>query len=51
MQSASSSEYIRIAGSALLVRLAPLALGRYTVLQGIPDNSLSSDWYTKTLLS
>jgi hypothetical protein len=44
MQSASPSEYLGIAGIVLLVQRAPLALGRYTVLQGIPDNSLRSSW-------
>lgn len=44
MQSASSSEYIRIAGSILLVQYSPHALSRYTVLQGLSDNSLRSSW-------
>jgi hypothetical protein len=44
MQLASPSEYIRIAGIVLLVQQVPLALGRYTVLQGFPDNSLRFSW-------
>jgi hypothetical protein len=51
MQSACSSEYLEIAGIALLVYHSPLALGRYTVLQGFPDNSLRFNWYVKPLLS
>jgi hypothetical protein len=48
MQSASTSEFIRIVGSALLVQHSPHALGRYTVLQGFPDNSLRSGWDART---
>jgi hypothetical protein len=51
MQSACPSEFMRIVGSTLLVEYPPHALGRYTVLQGIPDNSLRFSWYAKSLLS
>jgi hypothetical protein len=48
MQSACPSESIRIAGSASSVQHSPHALGRYTVLQGLPDNSLRSGWDIRT---
>jgi hypothetical protein len=48
MQSASPSEFIRIAGSASSVQHSPHALSRYTVLQGLPDNSLRSGWDIRT---
>jgi hypothetical protein len=43
-QLASPTEYIRITGSASSVQHSPRALSRYTVLQGLPDNSLRSSW-------
>jgi hypothetical protein len=51
MQLASPSEYIRVAGRALLVPLSPHALGGQAVLQGFSNNSLRSGWGAFSLLS
>jgi hypothetical protein len=51
MQLACPSESFEIVGSTLLVQHSPHALGRDTVLQGIPNNSLRSRLYARPLLS
>jgi len=51
MQLASPSEFIRVAGRALLVPLSPLALGGQAVLQGFSNNSSRSGWGAFSLLS
>jgi hypothetical protein len=51
MLSASPSEFLGIVGIASLVPQSPPALGCYTVLQGIPDNSLRSSGHAEPLLS